>query len=102
MTDTIEECSTDTARNDDVAVVEGKEAPRASRRPNVASRATDGGLEIRIELPGATRESIDLSVEDGELRLSAATTLAVAAGRFQASHIEFQPGDFAEAGIMLF
>lgn len=95
MNDTINTCSSETASSEDVAVVEGREATRATRRPNVASRATDSGLEIRFELPGATRESIELSVEDGELRLAATTALADHVGPFQASRIEFHPADFA-------
>ena len=95
MNDTINKCPSDTASSGDVAVVEGKETTRATRRPNVASRATDSGLEIRFELPGATRESIELSVEDGELRLAATTALTDSVGPFQASRIEFRPADFA-------
>ncbi|MEM9381783.1 MAG: Hsp20/alpha crystallin family protein [Planctomycetota bacterium] len=83
------------SENGTTTVAEATETP-ARRRvlPRATSRATDAGMEIQIELPGASRESIELSVEDGELLLAATTSLtAPKAGR--ARHVEFRPADFA-------
>ena len=71
------------------------EAKRPRRRPNATSRATENGLEIRFELPGARRESIELTLEDGDLQLFAATTLADPEGPLQATRLEFRAADFA-------
>ena len=68
------------------------EAPTRPRRtPRVTTRATDEGLEIRFELPGATSETIELAVEDGELRLAATTRLETPE---RAALLEFRPTDF--------
>ncbi|MEM6569579.1 MAG: Hsp20/alpha crystallin family protein [Planctomycetota bacterium] len=86
---------TETNNENGTTAVAETEAP-ARRRvlPRATSRATDAGMEIQIELPGVARESIELNVEDGELLLTATTSLtAPKAGR--TAHVEFRPADFA-------
>lgn len=67
---------------------------RPTRTPRVETRATDTGLEIRFELPGATRDTIDLTVEDDELVLHARTNLTAPEGGVRSTHVEFRPADF--------
>ena len=67
---------------------------RPKRTPRSTARATEDGLEIRFDVPGATRETIELTVEDGELHLAATTRLTDPEGPFRSSHLEFRATDF--------
>lgn len=67
---------------------------RPKRRPRAFARSRKEGLDLRFELPGTTRGSIELSVEDGELHLVAKTGLANPEGPFTGTRLEFQATDF--------
>ncbi|MEM9799966.1 MAG: Hsp20/alpha crystallin family protein [Planctomycetota bacterium] len=67
---------------------------RPTRRPHALARSVEDGLELRFELPGTTRDRVELTVEDGELHLVARTALSDPEGSFRVSHREFAATDF--------
>lgn len=87
-------CNTDTGCTPTDAAATDTTRTRPTRTPRVDTRATDTGLEVRFELPGVTRDAIDLTVEDDELVLHARTRLTAPEGTFHSTHFEFRPADF--------
>ena len=73
----------------------GPQAERQNFRPNVDIRDLGGEVVIHADIPGARRESIDVSFEDGVLSLHADVPPRELAG--VAVRHEYGVGDFRRA-----
>jgi HSP20 family molecular chaperone IbpA len=86
-------------RTNDGAPNPPEEAKRPVCQPNVDIHESELGLVLRADLPGVTKETLDLVVEENILKIfgRSVTTLEDEAQRV---HHEFRMGDFYRSFIL--
>jgi len=81
------------------ATIDGKTLFEHSRgtawRPLVDVYEQTGGITIAMDLPGIDKDSIQVEVEEGELRVSGVRPPQIPKDTFRVQHMEIQYGPFA-------
>lgn len=68
---------------------------RSTQRPSAHAKRTKEGLTLDVWIPGATRDDLDLAIEDGVLELRAASSVTDFAEDAAATRAEFRAADYA-------
>jgi HSP20 family molecular chaperone IbpA len=87
-------------------MVESKTGPEASVepkrpvcQPHVDIHESETGLVLRADLPGVTKETLELMIEENVLKIFGRSTLTNPPGS-QKNHHEFRLGDFYRSFIL--
>ncbi|MBY0587710.1 Hsp20/alpha crystallin family protein [bacterium] len=75
------------------------EPKRPVCQPHVDIHESETGLILRADLPGVTKETLELVIEENVLKIFGRSTVAMPAGTLRA-HDEFRMGDFYRSFIL--
>jgi HSP20 family molecular chaperone IbpA len=76
-----------------------EELKRPVCQPNVDILETDAGLLLRADLPGVTKETLDLVIEDNVLKIFGRSVVHLPEDA-KPAHYEFRLGDFYRSFIL--